>query len=85
MTKTFRAYADGATSTYADNPRAAGEAFFEANPNKRKCSVIEGELDGPSFVVRYGRKSEGDWPSSYKDVTKRSLILLPGAEANADA
>ena len=39
--------------------------------------MIEGELDDHSFTVSYGRKSEGKWPASWKDVTKKAVADLP--------
>ena len=74
--KAYRAYGTNCNATAA-TPRQAAEAFFAQYPNKRKCSVIEGELDGHFFTVSYGRASEGKWPSSWKDVTKKVVADLP--------
>lgn len=75
--KAFQAYgADGAKVT-RPTPREAASAFFEQNPTKRKCDIVEGTIDGHFFTVRYGRSSEGDWPQSWKDVTKRTVHVLP--------
>lgn len=71
--KTFRAYAAAATSTYDPNPNAAARAFFERNPNKRKCSVTEGIIDGSAFVVAYSPEA---WPRRFKDVTKKMIGTL---------
>ena len=74
--KAFQAYAAGNTAT-AETPLAAGQKFFQNFPNKRKCSVIEGNVDGPFFQVRYGSKAKGEWPRSWKDVTKKTVDTLP--------
>jgi len=63
--KAFQAHAKGSTAT-AETPRAAAEKFFKNFPDRRKCSVIEGAVDGPFFTIKYGRKSEGEWPQSWK-------------------
>ena len=76
MSKAYQAYATGASVT-RDTPREAAKAFFEAFPNKRKCNVTEGETDGLFFTVAYGRSSEGQWPQSWKDVTKKTVDQLP--------
>lgn len=54
-------------------------AYFEAHPKSRKCSVIEGTADGYFFTIRYGRASQGEWPKSYKDVTKAKAATLGDA------
>jgi len=74
--KAFKAYADGANNTAA-TPREAAAKFFEQNPKRRKCNVIEGTVDGPFFTVKYGRKSLGEWPQSWKDITKKTVETLP--------
>ena len=74
--KAYQAYAHECRVT-KDTPRQAADAFFAQYPNKRKCSVIEGELDGHFFTVSYGRASEGKWPASWKDVTKKAVADLP--------
>lgn len=76
MTKEFQAYGKAGRVTAA-TPRKAAQAYFEMAPTSRKCSVVEGESDGAFFTVRYGRSSEGDWPSSWRDVTKRQVPTLP--------
>ena len=73
--KEFRAYSkDG--SVIADTPKNAASLFFARFPTKRKCNIIEGVTDGHFFTVRYGRSSEGDWPYSAKDVTKKTIETL---------
>lgn len=74
--KAYQAYASNCTAT-AETPRAAAIKFFADFPNKRKCNITEGETDGRFFTVRYGRKSEGDWPQSWKDITKKTANTLP--------
>ena len=80
--KAYQAYGADSSTFTADTPRKAALGFFSAFPNKRKCNVIEGETDGIFFTVRYGRKSEGQWPSYYKDVTKKAAADLPDSEEN---
>lgn len=74
--KAFQAHAKGNTATAA-TPRAAAEKFFKNFPTRRKCSVIEGEENGIFFTIKYGRKSQGEWPQSWKDVTPRTVADLP--------
>lgn len=74
--KAFQAWA-GNSRTTKESPQAAAIAFFEAHPKKRKCNVTEGTYDGTFFTVTYGRKSEGQWPLSWKDVTKKTAHDLP--------
>ena len=74
--KAFRASAKDCGLT-RETPHAAAVAFFNEFPSKRKCDVIEGEADGHFFTVRFGRKTEGDWPKSWKGITKKTLIDLP--------
>ena len=57
--------------------RAAAQAYFERYPNSRKCSVFSGWLDGEFFIMRFGKISEGDWPTTYRDVTKKTVNDLP--------
>lgn len=74
--RAFKAYsADGHVT--AETPRNAAMAFFATFPKKRKCSVIEGTSDGHFFTVAYGRQSAGQWPTSWKDVTKKTAAYLP--------
>lgn len=76
MKEAYQAYSKHGTRT-AETPRAAALAFFEAFPSARKCNVIQGELDGHFFTVKYGRASAGTWPASFKDVTKKTASKLP--------
>lgn len=75
--KAFQAYSKHGRTTAA-SPREAAQQFFMAHPAARKCSVIEGKTDGAFFTVTYGRASTGDWPQSWKNVTKKSAADLPG-------
>ena len=77
--KAFQAYRDGGTVTASSARKAAAE-FFKRFPSKRKCNVMEGSIDGQFFTVFYGRTSEGDWPQSYRDVTKKTMIELPDVD-----
>ena len=78
--KAYQAYAANLKTT-AETPRQAAAQFFTKFPNKRKCSVIEGETDGHFFTVYYGRASEGKWPSSWKDVSKKMVNDLPDTQS----
>ena len=74
--KAFQAYGTAGRVT-AETPQSAANEYFSRFPSSRKCSVIEGEADGHFFTVRYGRASEGDWPFSAKDITKKAIHTLP--------
>ena len=71
--KEYQAYAKG-DYAYGDTPRAAARAFFDKYPARRKCNIIEGELDGGFFRIVYDPKT---WPYSAKDVTKKTIDQLP--------
>lgn len=74
--KAFLAYSGSRSSVVADTPSAAALLFFEKNPRARKCDIIEGVTDGHFFTVAYGRASEGRWPKSFKDVTKKQAATV---------
>jgi hypothetical protein len=74
--KQYQAYGSDGRVT-ADTPQNAARLFFARFPTKRKCNIIEGIVDGPFFTVTYGRSSEGQWPYSVKDVTKKQIEALP--------
>ena len=76
--RAFQAYGPAGRFT-AESPLSAALGFFRAFPKARRCTVVEGEDDGHSFVVRYGRASAGEWPQSWKDITPRTAALLPAA------
>lgn len=84
MTTMFQAYAEGCRIT-ADSPRAAAEALFKEYPKRRKCSIVEGTVDGSFFTVAYGPYSKGQWPQSFRDVTKSHIASLPGKPAATHA
>ena len=73
----YQAYGTGSERVTAPTPKAAAEAYFIAFPNKRKCDLIQGESKDGFFTVTFGRASEGKWPKSYKDVTKKTVATLP--------
>lgn len=73
--KAFQAHGTAGKVT-ATTAKEAAIAYFEAFPKSRKCNVIEGTVDGQFFTVHYGRHSEGKWPESYKDVTKKQVATL---------
>lgn len=77
MTKEYQAYTSGGFRVTAATPRLAAIEFFEKFPTKRKCSIVEGVTDGHFFTVRYGRSSEGDWPFSVRDISKKDIPSLP--------
>ena len=77
MPKAFQAYATTGFSVTAPTARQAARLFFERFPTKRKCNVIEGVADDYFFTVTYGRRSDGNWPESFKDVTKKTALGLP--------
>lgn len=68
--KVFQAYGTG-DSVYGDTPQEAALSYFLANPRSRKCSVVQGTREGAFFTVAYGRASEGNWPESYRDITRK--------------
>ena len=74
----FQAYAKGNFRVTASTPHDAAYKFFSEYPNKRKCNIIEGVQDGAFFTVTYGLSSKGEWPRSYKDVTRATLRDLIG-------
>lgn len=74
-TKAFQAYADGARVT-AETPRAAAVKFFATFPNRRKCNVTEGEVDGAFFTVRLSLVANGG-SRLWKDVRKSQAPTLP--------
>jgi hypothetical protein len=74
--KAYQAFGKAGRIT-KETPRKAAMAYFEQFPSSRKCDVIQGETDGPFFRVTYGRSSNGEWPESYKDVTKKTASTLP--------
>lgn len=80
MTIAYQAYAKGGANCTAETPRAAAEQFFAQNPNKRKCSVTQGKIDGAFFVVTYSNRHAGGMPASWRDVTKKMVSELPGAQ-----
>ena len=71
----YQASATGGFKMTADTPRQAAVNFFIAFPKKRKCSVIQGELDGGFFVIRFNLC--GKRPASWHDVTKHTAPTLP--------
>jgi hypothetical protein len=73
----YQAYGSGTERVTADTPRAAAEAYFAAFPSKRKCDLIQGERKDGFFTITFGRVSEGKWPQSFKDVTKKTAATLP--------
>lgn len=74
--KEFQAYGKAGNAN-ATSPQLAATSYFEKFPNSRKCNVIEGKTDGHFFTITYGKNSEGEWPLSFKDITKKSISELP--------
>lgn len=81
--KAFQAYSKHG-KILAVTPRLAALAFFKHFPKARKCNIIEGEKDGVFFTVRYGRASAGEWPQSFKDVTKKTIDTLPDSRPDVE-
>lgn len=73
--KAFQAYGPAGKVT-RETAKQAAEAYFSEFPKSRKCDVIQGEDDGLFFTVTYGRKSDGKWPLSYKNVTRKTISEL---------
>lgn len=78
--KAYQAYGKSGRVTSEESPRAAALAYFAQFPKSTKCDVIQGETDGAFFTVTYGRASMGQWPASWKAVTKKTLAALPDAK-----
>lgn len=74
--KEYQAYSPHGRVT-RNSPQAAAVAFFAQFPKARKCNIVEGTTDGPFFTVTYGRLSEGKWPYTAKDVTRKTVGELP--------
>ena len=75
--RAYQARGTGCNVVVTAGPRAAALAFFSKFPEKRKCNISEGDLNGNFFMVSYGRKSDGEWPRSWKDITKKLIYTLP--------
>ena len=74
MTPAYQAYATGACVT-SDTPSNAALEFFETFPNKRKCTVTEGHVDGQFFVRTFNLR-EGRSPRRWENVTKKMAPTL---------
>ena len=72
----YQAYGKAGRVT-RDTPRAAAQAYLDSYPSTRKCNDVQGKMDGEFFTVTYGLASDGQWPTSYKDVTKKTAGDLP--------
>ena len=70
--KAFKAHGKAGHVT-RETAKAAALAFFAEFPSSRKCNIIQGEIDGGFFFVTYVKSSNGEWPMSYKDVTKKTV------------
>lgn len=78
--KAYQAYGKPGRVTSEQSPYHAAAAYFAKFPKSTKCNIVAGEHDGYFFTVAYGRKSAGEWPESYRDVTKKSMHTVRGAE-----
>jgi hypothetical protein len=78
--KAYQAYAKGGFKVTAPNPHDAAFMFFKQFPNKRKCNIIEGNQEGGFFTITYGISLQGQWPKSYKDVTRATIRDLIGVQ-----
>lgn len=79
--KAYQAYGKAGCVTSEKSARDAAQAYFAQFPRSLKCDVIQGKTDGLFFTIAYGRKSEGQWPESYKAVTKKTMANLPDGES----
>lgn len=65
----------------ADSPAQAARGYFERFPSSRKCTVVEGHIEGGFFVTSYGGGLSygyaSNWPQSFRDVTRKTLESLP--------
>ena len=73
--KAFKAYGKAGYVT-RETAKQAAITYFEEFPSSRKCNVIEGCIEGEFFIVTHGKASEGNWPVSYKDVTKKTVCQI---------
>jgi hypothetical protein len=73
MKKAYRASGTRGAGVTRNTPRAAALAFFEQFPDRRQCNIVQGETDGDFFTVRYGRASTGEWPETWKNVTRKNM------------
>ena len=80
--KAYQAYGNAGRVT-RDTAANAVMAYFVMFPKSRKCDVIQGDANGKFFTVKYGRASNGEWPESYKDVTKKQAPTIGCNEVNA--
>lgn len=68
---------DGANYV-GSSPKEAAEGYFSKYPNKRKCDVHEGLIDGHFFTLVM-RKNSQRW----KDITKKTFSSLPANRGEA--
>lgn len=54
----FQAYGNAGAVT-AETAREAAFKYFNTFPKSRKCNIVEGEIDGHFFSVKYGRNANG--------------------------
>lgn len=73
MINAFKAYSKQGHVT-ATTPAEARDLFFATFPKARKCDIIAGTRDGQFFTVAFGRASLGQWPTSFNDVTKKTVF-----------
>lgn len=76
-TYAYRASAKDGAALTAATPRGAAMGFFERFPNKRKCNVQRGEVDGIFFTVRFSLGDSRAPQSYWRDVTPKTAGTLP--------
>lgn len=77
--KAFQAYGTDQARVTRPTAKEAALAFFEQNPMKRKCDVVEGEKDGDFFTVACSLSGKTVRPQRWRDVTKKAALNLPEA------
>ena len=79
--KAYQAYSSIHGNVTADTAKQAALLFFEKFPKARKCNIVQGTTDGRFFTVTYGRASTGEWPESYKDITRKTIDTIKGDQS----
>ncbi|TJW14414.1 MAG: hypothetical protein E5W82_10585 [Mesorhizobium sp.] len=83
MTIKYQAYGKGSQIT-RDTPRAAALAYFEQEPNRRKCDVTAGRSEGGFFTRIYSLR-HGTGPTNWSDVTPKTALELPNVASESDS
>ena len=75
--RAFQAYSNGNFRVTCETPRAAALAFFKQFPEKRKCTIVEGDANDRFFTITYCLLN-GKKPQRWENVTKGMAATLPG-------